>query len=119
MLAERFAFCQTMGMEQFLSVAQALRPAGYRPVCFRPYSVGKTIQVAAAWTRDGRDWQIAHGATADAIQQQNADWRAKGYRPRDVAAYFSGDRADQPRYAVLWVKTEEQTVDAILYVGLV
>ena len=42
MLAERFAFCQTMPLDEFLTIAEALRPSGYRPTRFRPYAEGKT-----------------------------------------------------------------------------
>ena len=37
-VAERFAFCQTMAMEEFRSVAESLRKSGYRPTRVRPYS---------------------------------------------------------------------------------
>ena len=36
MLAERFAFCQTMPLDEFLTTVEALRKSGYRPVRFRP-----------------------------------------------------------------------------------
>ena len=59
--AERFAFCQTMPLEEFLAVAEGLRPSGYRPIRFRPFVNDKRMRVAAAWTRDGQEWQLAHG----------------------------------------------------------
>ncbi len=40
-LAERFAFCQTMPLDEFLTTAEALRKSGYRPVRFRPYADGQ------------------------------------------------------------------------------
>ena len=69
MLAERFAFCQTMPLDEFLKVAEALRNSGYRPTRFRPYADGQDLQVAAVWTRDGRHWRMAHDQTADEIRQ--------------------------------------------------
>src|SRR5262249_47858282 len=60
MCAERFAFCRTMPLDQFLRSAEALRKSGYRPIKFRPYRVNDAVQVAAVWTRDGQDWQITH-----------------------------------------------------------
>ena len=39
MLAERFAFCQTMPLDEFVKVAEALRPSGYRNTRFRPYAL--------------------------------------------------------------------------------
>ena len=41
MLAERFAFCQTMPLDEFLTTAEALRHSGYRPIRFRPYADGQ------------------------------------------------------------------------------
>ena len=38
LIAERFAFCQTMPLEQFVEVAEAFRTSGYRPIRFRPYA---------------------------------------------------------------------------------
>ena len=41
MLAERFAFCQTMPLDEFVKTAEALRKSGYRPIRFRPYAEGR------------------------------------------------------------------------------
>jgi len=60
MLAERFAFCQTMTLDESLTTAEALRKSGYRPIRFRPYADGGTVRVAAVWARDGRPWRMAH-----------------------------------------------------------
>ncbi len=62
-VAERFAFCQTMPLDEFLTTAEALRASGYRPCRFRPYADGQAVRVAAVWTRDWRDWRIASGLT--------------------------------------------------------
>ena len=59
MLDERFAFCQTMPLDEFITTAEALRPSGYRPVRFRPYADDQAMRVAAVWTRDSRTWRIA------------------------------------------------------------
>ena len=56
-LSERFAFCQTMPIDDFLTTAQALSRSGYRPVRFRPYPDGQVVRVAAVWNRDGRPWR--------------------------------------------------------------
>ena len=65
LLAERFAFCQTMPLDEFLTTAEGLRKSGYRPVRFRPYADGQAVRVAAVWTRDGRNWRIASGLTPE------------------------------------------------------
>ena len=48
-LAERFAFCQTMPLDEFLTTAETLRKSGYRPVRFRPYADGQWCE----WRRSG------------------------------------------------------------------
>src|SRR5262249_33407004 len=57
MIGERFAFCQSIILDDFITLGGRLRVAGYRPTRVRPYLDGHTIRVAAIWTRDGRDWQ--------------------------------------------------------------
>ena len=90
MLTERFAFCQTMPLEEFLTAAEALRKSGYRPTRFRPYAEGKTRRVAAVWTRDGRTWRIAHDQTAEEIRQTGrAEQARRDILPFDVAGYLA------------------------------
>jgi formylglycine-generating enzyme required for sulfatase activity len=105
MVTDHFALCQTLPLDQFLTVAEGLRPSGYRPACFRPYPAGKTAQVAALWVRDGHDWRLAHDATAADIRKQDADWRKQGFGPEDVAGYAVGAGKEAVAcYAALWVR---------------
>ena len=147
LLGERFAFCQTMPMAEFLTAAEGLRTSGYRPVRFRPYSEKQVVRVAAVWTRDGRNWQISSGLTAAEVRQQagpnvvatlagtgkptvgpvarSADLattnraRAGAFLPVDVAGYQATDNDGKPvdRYAALWVEKSGED-DARLYVGM-
>ena len=71
LVAERFAFCQTMPLDEFLTTAEGLRTSGYRPIRFRPYADGQVVRVAAVWAQDGRKWQIAHDQTTDQISNQD------------------------------------------------
>ena len=71
MINERFAFCQTMPLDEFLTTAEALRKSGYRPMRFRPYADEHVVRVAAVWARDGRNWRICSGLTADEVRQQD------------------------------------------------
>jgi serine/threonine protein kinase/formylglycine-generating enzyme required for sulfatase activity len=114
MVEERFALCQTLPLEQFDAVAVGLSRAGYRPLQFRPYVADKVPQVAAVWTRDGREWQAGHSLAAEEVRRQDAACRAKGLQPADVAAYG----APPERYAVLWVKPDADEEDAQVYVGV-
>ena len=115
MLAERFAFCQTMTLDEFLTTAEALRKSGYRPIRFRPYAEGKTLRVAAVWTRDGRPWRMAHDQTADEIRQTDERNRKEGYLPVDVAGYLAaGGEEGKPtsRFAALWAQRTGPDDDA-------
>lgn len=107
-----------MPLDQFLSVSEGLRPSGYRPLRVRPFPVGKEVQVAAIWTRDGRPWQMANGLSAVEIRQQNETWTKQGYVPADGAGFLM-DRGQEPpteNLAALWDKPAMKE-DAILLVG--
>ena len=107
LLAERFAFCQILAVDEFLKVAQALTKCGYRPVRFRPYAKGTYVQAAAVWTRDGRQWQLAHGLTAQDLRDQNAKWKQQGYSPADVTGYaLTGKDGPRDAYAGVWEKMD-------------
>jgi serine/threonine protein kinase/formylglycine-generating enzyme required for sulfatase activity/tetratricopeptide (TPR) repeat protein len=117
LVAERFAGCQTMSLDESLATAEALRPSGYRPVRFRPYADGPVTRVAAVWTRDGRPWRLASGQTPDEIRRQDAEHRAEQLIPVDVAGYVTAV-AGRPaeRYAALWAEAAGGD-DARLYLG--
>lgn len=117
-IAERFAFCQTMPLASFEAVANELRSSGYRPIRMRPYAHGGAVQVAAAWTRDARDWRLAIGATAESIRQQDEQQRANGFVAIDVAGYIGEvDGKSVELYAALWMQQQDESEDARLYVG--
>ena len=118
MFAERFAFYQTMPLDEFVKVAEALRKSGYRPVRFRPYADGQVVRVAAVWTRDGRNWRIASGLTADEVRQQEERNKKDKFLPVDVAGYVATEIDGKPadRCAALWVEKSGDD-DARLYVG--
>ena len=118
-LTERFAFCQTMPLDEFLTTAEALRKSGYRPVRFRPYADGQVVRVAAVWTRDGRNWRISSGLTADEVRQQDDRNKKDKFLPVDVAGYRRPKKTAKPgdRYAALWVEKSGDD-DARLYVGM-
>ncbi len=76
-LAERFAFCQTMPIDEFLATAEALRKSGYRPVRLPPYADGHVVRVAAVWIRDGRKWRISSGFRREVRQQDEVPQRTR------------------------------------------
>ena len=117
-LYERFDFCQTMPLDEFLTTAEALRKSGYRPTRFRPYAEGKSLRVAAVWTRDGRNWRSASGLSPEQIRQQDEKNRNDKFLPVDVAGYIAIEKNGKPtdRYVALWVEKSGDD-DARLYVG--
>lgn len=121
MLTERFAFCQTMPLDEFLTTTEGLRKSGYRPIRFRPFADGQVVKVAAVWTRDGRNWLVAPGLTDDEVQQYGEQYRIDKFIPVDVAGYVATDSDGNPtdRYAALWVKGANPDDDARIYVGII
>ena len=80
---------------------------------YRPYQVGPAVAIAAVWTRDGAEFRLTEGATADELRRRDAEWRAKGFLPLDVASY----RTDSGlRHAALWTRKDPAVVDVRLYV---
>ncbi len=104
-MTERFAFCQTMPLDEFETTAEALRKSRYRPVRLRPYADGQTVRVAAVWGRDGRSWRMSSGLTAEEIQleaERNGVGRGSPdpAREGDRRSPSSGASADSVRPAV-------------------
>jgi formylglycine-generating enzyme required for sulfatase activity len=111
-----FAFCQTVGLADFLRVADRLRPCGYRPICVRPYVAGDTVRVAAVWTRDGRDWELLPDASTAEIGARDLLLRQKGYSPVDITGY-PGHKLGQPRsdlYVAVWAGASESSETLLL-----
>lgn len=119
MLSERFGFCQTMRLNDFLRDAERLRESGYRPIRFRPYADGDVVRVAAIWTRDGARWVLVAGVPAEQLRREDQKHRAEKLLPLDVAGYRTTDLDGNPadRYAALWTANDGRDADARIYVG--
>jgi formylglycine-generating enzyme required for sulfatase activity/tetratricopeptide (TPR) repeat protein len=119
LVAERFVFCQTMRLEEFQTIAEALRESKYRPIRFRPYVDEQVVRVAAVWTRDGRNWRIASGLTADEIRSQDERDKKDKFLPVDVAGYVTTGAGGKPTegYAAIWAERKGDE-DAKIYVGV-
>jgi formylglycine-generating enzyme required for sulfatase activity len=119
LIAERFAFCQTMPIDEFVTTAEGLKRSGYRPVRCRPYADGPAGRVAAVWTRDRRSWRMASGLTVDEVRQQDERNRKDGFIPIDIAGYVVSPSDGKPvdRYAALWVERAGPDDEARMYVG--
>jgi serine/threonine protein kinase/formylglycine-generating enzyme required for sulfatase activity/tetratricopeptide (TPR) repeat protein len=90
LLSERFAFCQTMPTDEFLTTVEALRKSGYRPVRFRPYVDGQLVLVAAVWVRDGRNCRIELRLAAAEVIAQDEKLRGSGAAAADAAPVGRG-----------------------------
>jgi serine/threonine protein kinase/formylglycine-generating enzyme required for sulfatase activity len=110
LLAERFAFCQAMPLDQFEATVEGLRASGYRPTRVRPYADGPAVKVAAVWARDGRAWRLALGLTPEEALEQDSSNRDKKFVPVDVAGYVTTVGAKPAvRYAGLWRESSGDT----------
>ncbi|WP_406696971.1 protein kinase [Singulisphaera sp. Ch08] len=118
MVTARFAFCQTMPLDEWITTAKGLRNSGYRPVRLRPFADDKLVRVAAVWTRDRQNWRFSSGLTPEEVRRQDDQNREDGFLPVDVAGYQgignSGKSADQ--HSALWVEKSGED-DARMYVG--
>ena len=106
MVAERFAFCQTVSLNELPGLLDALRPAGYRPTRVRPYLDADGVRAAVVWTRDGRGWRLASDLGPKEVGPADAKARAAGFEAVDAAGYLAAPAKGNPpaeRYACLWV----------------
>ncbi|MHB0958142.1 MAG: protein kinase domain-containing protein [Pirellulaceae bacterium] len=118
LLTDRFAFCQTLPLNEFVALAEGLRPSGYRPTRCRPYrtedSAGvQVVRVAAVWTRDANDWQLAVGLSAEEVERKHKAWNNEEYYAADLAGYLDGTF----QYALLAEKDAQLAVGKV-YTGL-
>lgn len=138
LVAERFAFCQTMPLEQFEAICATLKSSGYRPTRVRPWyrtapsttTVGTSgsqasdsvdgVMVAAVWTRAGGDFCLALGRSAQEIRDRDDQVRKDGFVPVDVAGYNDPTSADpnSDRYIALWSQRNVATEEVRLLVGV-
>jgi formylglycine-generating enzyme required for sulfatase activity/tRNA A-37 threonylcarbamoyl transferase component Bud32 len=139
LVAERFALCLTLPVEQLDAVAGGLAKSGYRLVQFRPYAVATSVPlvgsgkptsgtlmatgrllVAALWTRDGRAAHWALGLTVDAVTKRDAEEQGRGLVPLDVTDYLvpGATGAAAERYATVWGPKEPGQAAVRLYAGL-
>ncbi len=106
---------QTLPLERLAALVDELRRGGYRPLCCRPYRVGRATRVAAVWTRDGRAVRLLHSVSAEQVRRQDETNRREGYQPIDVTGWLAPGEPVSSCHAALWVRSQDQTH---LYVGV-
>jgi serine/threonine protein kinase/formylglycine-generating enzyme required for sulfatase activity len=114
LVAERFALCQTLPLTDFAPLTMGMDKCGYRPIRLRPYSTAEGVLVAAVWRRDGLDWRVAMGESADGLLARDKQLRTDGFAPVDVAGYVSSGTL----FSALWAKESSRVDDVRLFVGL-
>lgn len=106
-------FCQTLPYDQFEALCGRLSPAGYYPVCLRPYRFEEALYVAAVWHRGDRGWALSLDQPADFLREEAVRRGEEGWIPADLAPSLSGDG-----YCVLWLKADANVADARLLVDV-
>jgi CHAT domain-containing protein len=116
MLSEAFAFCQTLPLDEFGALDEALRGRGLRPERVRPFAAGGGLRVAALWVRDPAEVRVELGASGDDLKVRDARLRGEGFAPIDVSGYLArqGD-SPQIRHAAVWQKSPERAAGPSLY----
>lgn len=117
---ERFAVCQSMSWQTFLSTVESMKRAGYRPVKIRPHRTeGKPIQseelmVAAVWLRDGKLWKWEKGLNKEETIERNRILETEQFSLQDIAGYIS-DVGDA-RYVGVWVQEAKPWQSNLVFV---
>ena len=119
LIAERFAFCQTLPLAEFDALSQALQAHGYRPTRLRPYLQQGQLLSSVLWRRDGRPARWALGLASDELLQRDAELQSRGLLPLDVAGYAT-PREDQARasYAAIWEERSSPSDAGRVFVDL-
>jgi len=116
MVTEQFAFCQDMPHTKFRDIVEELGRCGYRPTRIRPYLDGRSLLVAAVWTRDGQHWRWLGEADAELLRSRDAELRREGYVPIDVSVACSR-KGSPPRYTAVWEQADVGETEVRLIAG--
>ncbi|TWU48847.1 Serine/threonine-protein kinase PknB [Rubripirellula tenax] len=116
-VADRFAMCQSMPIDDMLPTAELLGEFGYRPTRIRPYFHQSSIFVAVAWTRDRQPWRMVVDESAESIRAMDVQFQAEGFMPVDVSGYVNESTGFEG-FAAVWRDREKATDDTRLYVDV-
>lgn len=76
---------------------------GFRPINISAFALGNAPRFAAIWEKkDGPAWAARHNLTATQYQKAVDDFKAQGFRPRQVCGYVVGG---VEMFAALWDKS--------------
>ena len=105
-----FAFCQSMTLRDFPTLAARLRDACYRPLRVRPYKVDDEVLVAAIWVRDPADWRFEYDIPLAQLPDADRGWRSQAFHVVDVGVYRAEDagRTTGTRGCAVWLAGQSQ-----------
>lgn len=95
---ERFAFALSVPWDDFQNLSNQMNTSGYRPVRVRPYrqvsasspddqtQSNPPVLVAAAWTRDGKRWELQSDLAIAQLPDPDSPAAKDGLVPIDLAA---------------------------------
>jgi CubicO group peptidase (beta-lactamase class C family) len=91
---------------QFSEDFQKYRDRGFMMIDVDGYQSGNKLLYSMIWREntDNRAWAEHRNLTSSAYSKKWRYYKARGYRPLDIAAYNSGSRV---LYAGIWVKNKE------------
>ncbi len=129
LIAERFAFCQNMPLEEFKPVAESLRASGYRPTRVRAFravadtatkaaNLGDQLMVAAIWTRDGRRWLLETYVNKSDLPGISESASKDGLTIVDLSIAPGDQAAMNPACIVLWSEPNSTTEQRRIVVGV-
>lgn len=113
-IEDEFAYCHTMPIEEFVSLANRLATINYRVTRVRPFasSTGE-YYVAAVWRRDRIGWYFYVGKKLKEIREFHAEREEMAYMPIDVGSYSGG-----AAYYAIWRKVDDPDMRTTAYFGL-
>ncbi len=101
LVADTFAICQTLAIDEFQDVNRQLGAAGYRPDRFRPITVQDQVLCSALWLRDGLQSDVRWNLTLEQLAEADREnQQQRGLQPIDARAYSGADGT--VRAAVVW-----------------
>lgn len=110
------ALVQNLAWDEFMPLAEQMRPFGYRPVRLRPYVDATTNQVLAAciWKRDGMQWRVASSDSEKTLSKLSGTLMEQSWVPVDLAGFTT----DRTYFVALFVQTRDAVVDVQVDIGI-
>ena len=98
---------QDLTSSQFFSEFTKYKKKGYMMIDVDAYRVNGSLRYSMIWRKntDGRAWAEHRNLTSSQYSEKWNDYKNRGYRPLDIAAYQGGSST---LFAGIWVKNKEK-----------